>query len=368
MKVLYLTNIPSPYRVDYFNELGKYCELTVAFERLGSSERDKSWENFHNNNFNVVFLGGKKIGVDSSISPKVWSCISKDYDRIFVTNFSDFTGMLALTKLKVQKIPYYLESDGGFAGSGKGIKEHIKHHLISGAQKYFSTGKMHDQYYIKYGAKKSQIVRYPFSSVHEKDIININDINFEWKYKKKFFLGIKEKKIILMVGQFIYRKGVDILLKAAESVSKDIGIYIIGGTPTDEYLHVVSEKKLTNVHFIEFMNKENLGNYYDAADLFVFPTREDIWGLVVNEALAHGLPVITTDRCLAGTELITHGKNGYIIPTNDANSLSKYINKFFSGDTDYLEFMRNSVKCAKQYTIEKMVEKHLEYFHDGVDV
>ena len=44
MNILWLTNIPSPYRVNFFNELGKYCDLTVLFEKKASDERDKSWK------------------------------------------------------------------------------------------------------------------------------------------------------------------------------------------------------------------------------------------------------------------------------------------------------------------------------------
>ena len=46
MKILWLTNIPSPYRVKFFNELGTKCDLTVVFEKRSSSERDESWKKF----------------------------------------------------------------------------------------------------------------------------------------------------------------------------------------------------------------------------------------------------------------------------------------------------------------------------------
>ena len=78
-----------------------------------------------------------------------------------------------------------------------------------------------------------------------------------------------------------------------------------------EYINYISEHQLTNVFFFDFMNKELLFKYYQISDLFVLPTREDIWGLVINEAMANGLPIITTDKCVAGKELIND--NGYII-------------------------------------------------------
>ena len=50
--------------------------------------------------------------------------------------------------------------------------------------------------------------------------------------------------------------------------------------------------------------------YYQAADMLVFPTREDIWGLVINEAMANGLPTVSTDKCVAALEMIKQGENG----------------------------------------------------------
>ena len=74
---------------------------------------------------------------------------------------------------------------------------------------------------------------------------------------------------------------------------------------------------LKNINFLEFEKKEVLYKYYKAADLFILPTREDIWGLVINEAMAHGLPVITTKKCVAGMELVIKGVNGEIVEVED---------------------------------------------------
>ena len=66
MRVLFFTNVPSPYRVEFFNELGKLCELTVVFEKKTSNERDKSWGEYKFETFNGVFLPGISISTDSA--------------------------------------------------------------------------------------------------------------------------------------------------------------------------------------------------------------------------------------------------------------------------------------------------------------
>ena len=137
------------------------------------------------------------------------------------------------------------------------------------------------------------------------------------------------QKNVLTVGQFIHRKGFDILLKAHQYNDDDVALIIIGGSPTEEYLKIIKDYNLKNVYFIEFQKKSVLAQYFKAADLFVLPTREDIWGLVINEAMGYGLPVITTENCVAGIELIEDGINGYIVPNEDVKELSEKMKKNF---------------------------------------
>ena len=160
------------------------------------------------------------------------------------------------------------------------------------------------------------------------------------------------------MGQFIYRKGFDVLLKTWQNCSKEYGIYIIGAEPTEEYLNLQRRLGLTNVHFVGFKTKNELQEYYQAADLFVLPTREDIWGLVINEAMANGLPVITTNKCVAGMELIEDGKNGFIIPVDDEKALDDKINTILCDEVLCVNMAKESLKRIKPYTIENMALKH----------
>ena len=101
----------------------------------------------------------------------------------------------------------------------------------------------------------------------------------------------------------------------------------MGGNPTEEYLQMRKMWNLNNVHFLPFMEKNELEAYYQATDIFVLFTREDIWGLVINEAMANGLPVISTDKCIAAMELVKRDINGIIVPSEnleEMTNVSKY--------------------------------------------
>ena len=101
-------------------------------------------------------------------------------------------------------------------------------------------------------------------------------------------------------------------------------------------------------------------DYYKAADLFVFPTREDIWGLVVNEAMANGLPIITTNKCVAGLELVKEGENGYIVPVEDEEALYQKIILLLSDDDKQELFANNSLRNIRKYSVEAMAVAHMK--------
>lgn len=359
MKVLFVTNIPSPYRVDFFNELGKHCELTVLFEKKASDERDSSWQNYHFDNFNGIFMNGKSISVDMAYCPEVIGYVrNKKWDAVICSNFLSPTGMKLTSFLRRHHIPYILESDGGFKSSDSFIKKILKTRAIKGADWYLSTSDSHDEYYAYYGADKEKIIRYPFSSIRNENILK-KPLTTQEKSEIKKELGITEQFAVLAVGQFIHRKGFDILLKAAKDFPANTGVYFVGGKPTKEYIALKENSGLNNVHFVGFKKPDKLSRYYRAADIFVLPTRKDIWGLVINEAAAYALPVITTNRCLAGVQIIENGKNGFIVPVENAESISGAVRQLLADENLRGKISLANLEKAKQYTIETMTESHL---------
>ena len=362
-KVKFITNIPSPYRLIFFNQLGKLVDLTVVFEAERNYSLNKKWYTDNIKDFKAIFL--KKGAIEEKkVNWKILKYISRSQDALIFTNYSYFTELVALLWAKFWRIPYWLELDGALLHSESKIKYLIKSFLIQGAQKYLSSSKNTDQVLIHYGVKKDLIERYPFTSISENQIIKHIPTRQEKNVIRKQ-LGITEKRMIVSVGQFIHRKGFDVLMRTAAHLPKDIGVYIIGGKPTDNYLQLKKKLNLQQVHFVDFLTTEQLSKYYQAADVCAFPTREDIWGLVVNEAMANGLPVITTERCVAGLELIQNGKNGYIVPVDDVDALAEAITKFYAGDMQGMA--EEALKAIRGYTIEEMAKKHFEILKQATE-
>ena len=354
MKVMFLTNLPAPYKVDFFNELGRLCDLTVVYERETASNRNEKWINqSEHRSYKEIFLKIIKIGDESSISFEIFNVLGKEkFDLIVLNGYSSPTAMLSILYLNYKKIPFILMCDGGLIRKERKYKYRMKKFFISKAAIYLSTGDHTTNYLEYYGADRENIFVYPFTSVMKKDIVYNN---IEKKQYKKM-IGIQEEKIIISTGQFIYRKGYDVLLNACQNIDQKVGIYLIGGKPPQEYYYIKDSLGLKNVHFIDFLSKKELKKYYYAADIFVLPTREDIWGLVINEAMSYGLPIITTDKCVAGVELIENGENGYIIPVDAPDILADKINEILNNQELREEMGKKSLSKIENYTIENMVQ------------
>lgn len=172
-----------------------------------------------------------------------------------------------------------------------------------------------------------------------------------------------ESRILLSVGRFSYQngygKGFDILMKIAEHIDHSVGIYIVGDEPTEEFINWKRTKNLNNVHFIGFLNKQDLSQYYKASDCFVLLSKKEAWGLVINEAMAHGLPIISSDKCIAGLELVEEGSNGHVVSLQNTDEIIKGIGDTLN-DTNASRMGQESVKRIRSYTIEKMVDRHIE--------
>lgn len=366
MKVLYAANIPSPYRVDFFNELGKLCDLTVLYERAHSNARNTKWQSSNAKYYREVFLKGVITGEAEAISFEIVKYVSdRSFDRIIIGMYSSPSSILAIEYMRLHHIPFYLSTDGGFIKEEHFLVKALKKHLISRASYWFSPSEKATEYLVYYGAVRNRIGQYPFTSLSEQDLNKADEISCIGKMQLRRELEIQEAHILLSVGRFSYQggygKGYDTLLHVAEALDPSFGIYIVGDEPTEEFLDWKRQRHLDHVHFIGFKAKEDLAKYYAMADVFILLTRGDVWGLVINEAMSFSLPVITTKQCLAGVELVKDNQNGFLVDADDITGTIDSIQKMFASDDVLAQMSYFSRQVIEPYTIENMADSYYRF-------
>lgn len=354
MKILIFSNIPAPYFVNYLNELGKYAKVNAIFERKKASDRDKSWEDIGAKNFKYEFLNGINFGSEAAFSLGVISRIRRNKESVIIfANPTTPTGIVGIFYCKLHHIKYVLQSEGGVPKNGKGLKERFKQKLLTGASLYLTGMKPEEDYFTSYGAPIEKVKQYPFASLSEKDLIS-KLLNTTEKQNLKNKLGINYEKVVLFVGRMIPVKGVDILIESCRELPNNVGVYLIGGSRTEEYASLEKGYGVNNTHFIEHLPLEQLKNYYLLADVLVLPTRGDTWGLVINEAMSFGLPVVTTNKCVAGLQLIEEGVNGYIVNVDDPKMLGRKLCGIINDPDICVKMGLNNLDKINDYTYENM--------------
>jgi len=213
------------------------------------------------------------------------------------------------------------------------IKKVILTPIIKRASAYLPTGKFAGEYLIQYGADPEKIFYFP-NTPDVEFFIEESDKYRKKKDKIKEELGIDKEYVILFVGRLIKVKGLFTLLRGFNEVKKKFGnvsLLIAGdGVLRGELERFVEEKDIEDVHFAGFISPEELPQYYAISDIFVLPSIYEPWGVVVNEAMASGLPVILSDRVGSRGDLLKEGENGFSYPSKDYKKLADCILKMLS--------------------------------------
>jgi glycosyltransferase involved in cell wall biosynthesis len=140
--------------------------------------------------------------------------------------------------------------------------------------------------------------------------------------------------VILNISRFLDWKRLEdlasALLRAETELGDNVHLLLIGD---GEHRGPLEEMKLglrrVRLHHLRAVDYPLIHHYYAAADLLVFPSEGDIWGLVVNEALSMGVPVICTDR-IGASEMVRDGENGYVLPVRRPDLISEAILRLYA--------------------------------------
>jgi len=189
--------------------------------------------------------------------------------------------------------------------------------------------------------------------------------------------NLDRKKIVLFVGRLIEEKGVSYLIQALKQLNdSNIALMIIGEGPLKAPLEKQCfDNNLKNALFMGHILSAELYKYYALADVFVLPsiTTKDFkepWGLVVNEAMNQGTPVVVTDAVGAGVGgLVEGGVNGFVVPERDSQSLSVALYKILSDDALRMSMGQNARRIINDWTYERMVKGFtdaIEFVQGGI--
>ncbi len=168
----------------------------------------------------------------------------------------------------------------------------------------------------------------------------------------------RQRPVFLYVGRLIREKGLYVLLEACVQLERQhpgkFTVLVVGNGPERDTLETAA-RVMEIDHCIEWagaVDYERLGAFYKACDVFVFPTFEDVIGMVVPEAMVFGKAVLCSSRAGA-CDMVRHGENGFVFDPSDARQLAEYMTHFIRDPNMVFRLGRRSAELIAPYSPEK---------------
>ncbi|MCK4385030.1 MAG: glycosyltransferase family 4 protein [candidate division Zixibacteria bacterium] len=361
-KVILVTNIMSPYRIATFNQLaskyGKafkvvFCKQNDRYRKWKLSERDQLKFDFCVLNDFSIKLKNWEIHLANGLLSE----LIRENPCLVITEGFGFPTIFSFlyTSIFHKKLILFSAETQHAAKSYSRFRHLLRKLMVRNAQGFIVTGTQAKEYLVSLKAPEEKIFLSYFSI--DPELLGL-DTNSMAETKKRS----EGPKKILYVGKFTERKRVDLLISAFKQVKKRLPkseLWLVGEGEEEAKLKKLSQET-KDVFFEGHKQYGELLPYYLNSDLFVLPTLKDVWGLVVNEAMMCGLPVICSKYAGCSQDLIKEGENGLIVDPENSKELSAAMSQLLPKDGNLSHFGQRSKEIIKDFTTERTTRGFVE--------
>jgi len=341
IKITAYSIVPSPYQRDLFHELSCLPEIDLTVYYLEPSHPDNPWPEKPLQPYERVLPGGD---IRWGASRFHWNWHLPRLHNTDAIIFNGYQNTIAQWILRTQarSIPCIFWGERMVAGE-KGIKGQL--------QKFFASGLNHCAVIAAIGSQATADYqrRYP-----GKLVVNIPYYCDLASFSKNLPERPRTPVTILFCGQMIERKGVDLLLAAFARLRQtglEAKLLLVGReAELPQMLATMPPEVVGHIEFAGFQAPDDLPQFFQRADIFVLPSRYDGWGVVVNQALGAGLPIICSDSVGAAHDLIKPGQNGTIFPAGDREALYVELLTYLQHPDSIRRASQASTMQAKDWT------------------
>ena len=296
--------------------------------------------------YQSVFLGEAAKTRDpkgfwSLVCPQVWSEVrSGKYDALLVHGYSYAVNVLGVLAAKSKGIPVFVRSETQERLADAPFKHRIRDAVLSLAYRFvdgfFAIGTSNTRYYRQLGIPDSKIFRVPYTVDNARFTQQAALAEGEaMQLKAKY--GIPEgDAVVLYASKFMTRKHPDDLIAAVSrlpNLGRPVTLFMVGTGELQQALEQqVRDLGMTNVVFGGFVNQALLPKIFAISDVFVLPSEKEPWGLIVNEAMCAGLPIVLSEEIGCVADLVFDGRNGYLTQACDIQGLTEALHKLLSDE------------------------------------
>ncbi len=289
------------------------------------------------------------------------------FDALWVHGWGNLGHMRAIATARKLGIKVLLRGEATLNEPRRGpIKRVLRERLIRQLFRYvdvfLAIGRRNEEFYLHYGVDPSRIRMVPYAV----DNAFFRAMSADARASRDAFradLGLAPgRPVILYAGKLMERKRPDDLLDAYAGLSPD------GRAEPRPYLLFVGDGELrgvlesrasrlgwNSIRFLGFKNQTELPAYYDLCDVFVLPSADEPWGLVVNEAMNAGRAVIVSDRAGCAPDLVRPGENGCTFSAGDVGALRRALEETLTDPGRLRRMGEASLRIIEQWSFEEDV-------------
>lgn len=301
----------------------------------------------------------------SLINPSIIGELRREkYDAVLVHGYIYFTNWLAFLAARLAGTPILLRGESHLSDYRPGWKRSLKAvvltKLFRHCAAFLPIGRLNADYYRHYGVPERKLFLAPYS-VDNEFFTSQAGLYAAKREELKEELGIAPGlPVILYASKMTPRKRAIDLLRAFERLTREgtrgALVFVGDGEERQRLEAYAAERGLPRVYFLGFRNQSELPRFYAIADVFVLPSVGEPWGLIINEVMCAGVPVVTTDQVGAAPDLVRPGENGFVYPAGDFGELAECL-RVIIGDPEQVAAMgRRSHEIISRWDYERCLQ------------
>ena len=330
-RLVILTELIAPYRIPVFNALAARSEVDLHVIFLSETDPSlRQWPVYKDQisfSYEVLPHWRRRLGkYNLLVNRGVSDALDRiQPDAVVCGGYSYLSSWSAARWARRYHVPLLLwsESTVNDARDSHGPVEFLKGRFVAQCSAFVVPGKSSFGYLCSLGVHADRIFVAP-------NAVDIEFFSAAAQNAQALNTGVADiplERFFVYVGRLVIQKGIFELLEAYATLEpgarSKVGLVFIGDGPATLALQRrIAEIKEPHVYCAGFLNRERLAHFYTRADALVLPTYTDTWGLVVNEAMACGTPVIATSVAGCVPDLIEEGITGFVVPPRDVPALA----------------------------------------------
>ncbi|HUO13961.1 MAG TPA: glycosyltransferase [Verrucomicrobiae bacterium] len=332
-RLVILTEIISPYRIPLFNALAAYEGIDLHVIFLAETDPNlRQWEvqkdaiqfSYQVLSSRRTQFGDYNVLLNAGVSK---SLRTANPDVILCGGYNYLASWQALLWARFNNVPFLLWSESNIQDMrpGHAPVEFLKDEFLRRCSGFIVPGRSARNYLCSRKIKDDVIFTAP--NAVDNALFQTAAAQARKKAESSRLRLELPARYFLFAGRLVPEKGVFELLSAYAkldaSLRQQTGLVLVGDGPLRDALEALAAKISPGmVKFAGFIQQKELGTYYGLADALILPTYTDTWGLVVNEAMACGLPIILSRAAGCAADLVSENCNGLLVPPADASALA----------------------------------------------